>query len=129
MSIATKPKSANHSKQVRGAHHRHSKNYLKTYWPYIPIIGIIIIGIAVNHFWKVNNHQNAQLSSFTFIEALESSIGLLALSIFLLRHAFAWHRVLVKSEAFASKHPVVDICLVTIAVAGILLASKGISII
>jgi len=128
MSISTKPKPASRTKQVRGGHHRHSKNYLKTYWPYIPIIGLITIGIVVNNYWKYNSHQNVQLSNFTFIEALESSIGLLALSIFLLRHAFAWHRVLVKSEEFVSKHPILDIYLVAIAVTGLLLANKGVII-
>ncbi len=51
MALATRPKPTAHHKKRQGAHHRHSKNYLKAYWPYIPMLGIVGLGIAINSFW------------------------------------------------------------------------------
>lgn len=107
-------------KKRQGTHHRHSKSYLKTYWPYLPVIGVIGLGLVINHDWHTTPSVN--LTSYTYFDLLESSIGLFALAIFLLRHAFAWHKVLVYGEEFAAKHPALDICLVTVAVGGMLLA-------
>ena len=51
MALATRPKPPTHLKKRQGAHHRHSKEYLKAYWPYIPMLGIVGLGIAINSFW------------------------------------------------------------------------------
>jgi hypothetical protein len=51
-----------------------------------------------------------------------SMLASLALLIFLLRHSFAWHKVLIKGEKFFIKHPLLDIAFVAIATAGFLLA-------
>lgn len=51
MALATRPKPPSHHKKRQGAHHRHSKDYLKAYWPYIPMLGIVGLGIAINSFW------------------------------------------------------------------------------
>lgn len=49
MAIATKtkPKAAHHKKRV-AAHHRQNKQYVKSYWPYIPLITIVSVGLLVN---------------------------------------------------------------------------------
>lgn len=121
MSLTAKPQLPHAHKKAKGEHHRHSKSYLKTYWPYIPILLIVALGFYLNHIWKVN-HPVANLSSYTYYDLLESSIALLALALFLLRHAFAWHKVLVKEEQFATKHPILDVLLVIVAVGGLLLS-------
>lgn len=47
-----KPKvSATHKKRS-GQHHRQSKHYLKAYWPYIPMLAIVGLGLVVNSIWS-----------------------------------------------------------------------------
>jgi hypothetical protein len=48
-------------------------------------------------------------------------IASLALLVFLLRHSFAWHKVLIKGERFVIRHPLLDIAFVAIATAGFIL--------
>lgn len=49
-----------------------------------------------------------------------------AILIFLLRHSLAWHRFIVKGEAFIVKHPLLDIAFITIATLGtVLLQTAG----
>ena len=40
----TRPTSTTHKKR-RGDHHRQSKHYLKVYWPYVPMLFIVMIGL------------------------------------------------------------------------------------
>lgn len=55
-----------------------------------------------------------------------SMIAAIALLAFLLRHSFAWHKVLVKGEKFILHHPFLDIVFVAVATLGfILLQSSG----
>jgi len=52
MAISTKPKpkpQAHHRKRT-AAHHRQSKRYVKSYWPYIPMFLMIAAGIVANSF-------------------------------------------------------------------------------
>lgn len=51
----TKPKSVHH-KKLSGQHHKHGKNYLKTYWPYLPLLAIISLGIIINGVWSTRMH-------------------------------------------------------------------------
>ena len=44
-------------KRRTGRHHHHSPHYLKTYWPYIPIIMILATGIVLNS-WLANAHRS-----------------------------------------------------------------------
>jgi len=45
-----------------------------------------------------------------------------AITVFVIRHAFFWHRLFMKSEAFVIKHPFLDIAIVALGTAGILLS-------
>jgi hypothetical protein len=47
-----RPKIQPHHRKARGDHHRHSKHYLKTYYPYLPMLLIVLVGLAVNVFWS-----------------------------------------------------------------------------
>ena len=53
MALAAKPKkkSASHRKRHAG-HHNHNKHYLKHYWPYLPMLMIIALGIFINSIWS-----------------------------------------------------------------------------
>ena len=132
MALTTKPRPGSIHKKVKAGHHRHSKNYLKTYWPYIPVIGILGIGFIVDSAWHAKAAQTGYIglsANNYFGVVLESMIAALALAIFLLRNAFAWHKVLIEGEEFAAKHPLLDITLIVLATGGMILAHNGIAII
>lgn len=40
-----------------GQHHRHSHNYVKTYWPYLPVLAIVTFGFLLNG-WLGNLNRN-----------------------------------------------------------------------
>ena len=131
MAISAKPRPGQVHKKLKAGHHRHTKSYMKTYWPYLPILAIVALGLVINHFWHLSAsaQPQASLSSYSNYSIIESFICVAALAVFLLRHAFAWHKVLVKGEEFATKHPMLDVGLVLVATIGLLLAHHGIVVI
>lgn len=52
MTLAQIPKSepSAHDKKRRGHHHKATKHYAKTYWPYLPMLLIVVLGFVVNSF-------------------------------------------------------------------------------
>jgi len=53
MALATKSKRpTDHHKKRQALHHRHSKPYLKTYLPYLPMLMIIGVGLVINSIWS-----------------------------------------------------------------------------
>lgn len=40
-----------------GQHHRHSRRYVKTYWPYIPVLAVLLCGVFVNNWLGQANHS------------------------------------------------------------------------
>jgi uncharacterized protein YkwD len=61
MALATRPKrtTAAHKKRS-GSHHRKSDTYMKTYWPYIPMLLIVGLGLIVNTMWSHGSVLSAQ---------------------------------------------------------------------
>lgn len=54
MSLAAKPKrhtATAHHKRRAGQHHRHNEHYLRTYWPYLPLLLVVVLGVALNSLW------------------------------------------------------------------------------
>ncbi len=51
MALATRPKPTIHHKKRQAQHHRHSKHYLKSYWPYLPMMVIVGVGLTINSLW------------------------------------------------------------------------------
>jgi hypothetical protein len=51
MALATRPKPATHTKKRQAGHHRQSKHYLKAYWPYLPMLTIVVVGLMINGLW------------------------------------------------------------------------------
>jgi uncharacterized protein YkwD len=45
-----------HRKRV-GQHHKHGQHYLKSYWPYLPILAILFVGVLTNN-WLKNAHHD-----------------------------------------------------------------------
>lgn len=71
MSLTARPRSTSHSKKRQGGHHRHSKSYVKTYWPYLPMAAIISGGVFLNTLlytsapvlgWQTNFSSSTLLS-------------------------------------------------------------------
>ena len=56
MALATRPSRNTKSHKKRsGKHHRHSDSYLKHYWPYIPMLLIVGLGLVFNSVWSHSN--------------------------------------------------------------------------
>lgn len=51
MALATKAKPHQKTKKRTGQHHRQTDHYLKHYWPYLPILAIVTVGMLVNMWW------------------------------------------------------------------------------
>src|SRR5690242_18994647 len=45
------------SRRRTGRHHRHSHDYLKAYWPYLPIVSILVFGFVANN-WLSHLHRD-----------------------------------------------------------------------
>src|SRR5581483_7645772 len=57
MALASKTKTPSiHHKKRHGQHHKPTKTYHKTYWPYLPLIAIIVLGIGANSLWNHASH-------------------------------------------------------------------------
>lgn len=44
------------SKQRVGRHHKKDEHYLKPYWPYIPMVLIVVLGLAFSSLWGAMQH-------------------------------------------------------------------------
>lgn len=51
MAIAKKPRQRTQDRKRQAHHHRRSKTYLKPYWPYIPMLAVIVAGFVLNSVW------------------------------------------------------------------------------
>jgi Cysteine-rich secretory protein family len=51
MTLVAKAKTPAYHKKVSGAHHRRSKHYHKPYWPYLPLLMVVLLGMLINSFW------------------------------------------------------------------------------
>lgn len=54
MALVTKPKRkppVAHKRRL-GQHHHKSKQYLKAYWPYLPMLLVVSLGLFVNNLWS-----------------------------------------------------------------------------
>jgi hypothetical protein len=65
MALATKPKRTRKSTDKRhsGRHHKHDEHYMKAYWPYLPLILVVAVGIFANGL--LNLHQRGVLGYAT----------------------------------------------------------------
>lgn len=52
MALATRPKPKAHSRKRTAQHHRKTKHYVKTYWPYLPMLGIVGLGLTISSLWS-----------------------------------------------------------------------------
>lgn len=68
-----KQKTTIHHKKRLGAHHRRSKDFLKPYHPYLPLLILVVIGLAVNSMWASHIRVLGASSSLSATELLEDT--------------------------------------------------------
>lgn len=141
MAIASRAKPASYQRKRQAGHHRQSKHYLKPYWPYLPMIGIVSFGALVNQIWNQASGSSAvaaasgtelgaaAYNTSTRVQNLlgnQSPVVVLvvillmvaALAVFTIRHGYRFHRLLNRGEAYVVQHPWVDIAAVAIFTVG-----------
>lgn len=57
MTLVVPPKPPAHHKKTVGKHHRHTKTYHKPYWPYLPMIAIVVAGVIISNSSWLNRHS------------------------------------------------------------------------
>ena len=50
-------------KKQHGLHHKHSGRYLKVYWPYIPLLTIVLVGISLSILILASKPDNTNISA------------------------------------------------------------------
>jgi hypothetical protein len=62
----------NRYKKQNGLHHKHSGKYIKVYWPYIPVLFLVLSGIGISVFIFTNktssNYASTNVSAQTIID-------------------------------------------------------------
>lgn len=51
-----RPTSTHHKKRT-GQHHKQNRHYLKSYWPYLPVLAVLSLGIVLNS-WLAGAHRS-----------------------------------------------------------------------
>lgn len=57
MTLVAAKKPPAHHKKTAGKHHRHTKDYHKAYWPYLPIVAVLLLGLVFNTLWPARSHS------------------------------------------------------------------------
>jgi len=135
MAIASKPKPKQtiHHKRRAGQHHRQSKHYMKTYWPYLPMlagaafINALLSSTSTTTFAAAENTSRieAWTNAGPWLTAAIVAIGVLSITIVVARHTLAWQRAVAKSEDFFVHHHSLDIILVGVVLAGIVVTRSS----
>jgi hypothetical protein len=112
MALATRPKPKTHAKKRQAQHHRHSKHYLKSYWPYLPMLLIVGLGLMVNSAWSKSSVLGAKsdfsagsLLDDTNVERAKDNEPALALNPQLAAAAQAKAEDMVKADYWAHNSP------------------------
>jgi len=69
MTLVAPRKPPAHHKKSAGKHHRHSKTYHKPYWPYLPVIAVVVAGLIFNS--SLANKHSAVLNYATSMSTQE----------------------------------------------------------
>ncbi len=119
MALATRPKPKTYHKKRQAQHHRHSKLYMKTYYPYLPMLGIVAFGVFVDKSWAYSGASIEALDPHLAVSRLGALTGNYSLSlyaavmalaaaafiVFVITHWVRIQRYLSRGEKWAVKHP------------------------
>lgn len=73
MTLATRPKPSAHQKKRTGLHQRRSKQFVKTYWPYLPLLLVVLSGFALNALWPQPKNVLGETSTVSALALLDST--------------------------------------------------------
>ena len=65
MTLVAKPRHTQAHKKRQAGHHRQTKHYAKSYFPYLPMIAIVGLGVFLNSFWMRSQHVLGSESNFS----------------------------------------------------------------
>ena len=117
MALAAKHKNTNshHHKKRQGLHQRRSSHFMKTYWPYIPMLIIVLIGLSVNSIWTAQakravlgyatDMSASQLFQDTNIQRSNNSLSVLSSNSALIAAAQAKANDMVSKDYWAHNSP------------------------
>jgi hypothetical protein len=143
MALTTRSKPKAHYRKRQAQHHHHGKLYLKTYWPYLPMLAIVGVGALANRALysssslstsagaAIGAQQAANLGSSRLQSLIGSQspwifVGVLfitagAFTVFVASHWHRVHRLMNKGEAFVIRRPWFDIATVAVFTVGFVL--------
>jgi len=75
MALTTRPRPAAHHKKRQAGHHHQNKHYLKAYWPYLPMLMTIGIGLMINSLWYSHQRVLGATSDFSSNALLQYTNG------------------------------------------------------
>ena len=118
--VKTKSKKSSSARKLNAGHHRKNKNYLKTYWPYIPLLLILGGSVVASHMLPVSLSGSTSANYTTRAEALigYNSFMLLAglyillvilSSWYVVRHIKRIKRLIKDSEQVLARHYALDV--------------------
>jgi hypothetical protein len=134
MVIATKPKPRQtiHHKRRNGQHQSHTKHFAKTYWPYLPMIGLTALfngmiaqSSALTTAASAVPEQTTRLQVWTgssLAVAIALAVAVVCAIIFVTRHALAWQKAIAHGEDYVlhhQHHMLLDLVLVSVVLAGV----------
>lgn len=120
--VKNKPRVTANQRKMVGSHHKKNKKYLKTYWPYLPIISILTGSILVSYYLPLS-HENKNSLRSGYSARISSVIGrsnniLLDLMYIIfgclviwyaLRHFKKLKKLAYEGEEYLAKHYLFDI--------------------
>jgi hypothetical protein len=126
MVIATKskPRQSIHHKRRAGKHQSQTKHFMKTYWPYLPMIGLTaVVNGLIGSTTVASSADTSRLQAWTNTGPM-LTVAVLGFTILLAvyivsKHALAWRRVLVGGEQFFVHHHKADLVLAAVIMAGV----------
>jgi hypothetical protein len=144
MALATRPRPRAYTRKRQAGHHHHGKLYLKTYWPYLPMLAIVGVGALANQaLYKssllsskagavIGASHAASLGTSSRLQnllgnqapwILLAALGItaLAFTIFVATHWYRLHRLITKGEAFIIRRPAFEISTVAVFTFGFVL--------
>lgn len=123
-------------------HHKHTSAYMKTYFPYLPILAVVGVGVVLNKSLDDaalfdSTGSVSGLGYPTRIEAIAGTSGNwallavvliagLAMAAFIFLHWYRVQRTLNRGEAFIAKHPWFDVVLAFLITAGVILTRRAV---
>jgi len=140
MALTTRSRPKAHTRKRQAGHHHHGKLYLKTYWPYLPMLAIVGVGALANQaLYKssllsskagavIGAHYSApsrlqsligNQASWIFLAVL--GVTAVAFTVFIISHWYRLHKLISRGEAFVVGRPWVEITTVAVFTVGFVL--------